>query len=458
MVLRELPSVDRLVRAADPLGEYPHAVAVRHARRLLEEVRGEVRRGGPVPDPEALAARLRARLEELFRPHLVGAINATGVVLHTNLGRAPLSARALARLQAVAAGYSNLEFDLEAGRRGHRTVHVRRLLTELTGAEDALVVNNNAAAVTLALRALCAGRRVLVSRGEAVEIGGRFRIPEVLAQSGAHLVEVGTTNRTYADDYRAAADEETAAILRVHRSNFRLEGFVHSPSRSELRRVADEHGLLFLEDLGSGSLLETTSLGLPPEPTVQEALAGGADLVFFSGDKLLGGPQAGLIVGRRDLVEALRRHPLTRALRVDKLTLAALEGTLLSYLEGKALEEIPIWRMLSTPPEALRRRARRWLRWVRKVGGKGEVRPCASAVGGGALPGADLPSFALVLLHPRPEGVAWRLRLQSPPVVARLEGEALWFDPRTVLPEQEKAFRAALEGAIRATFLEEADG
>jgi L-seryl-tRNA(Ser) seleniumtransferase len=346
-------------------------------------------------------------------------------------------------MRAVGAGYSNLEYDLQAGERGSRSIHLAALLCRLTGAEAALAVNNNAAAIYLALTALAAGREVVVSRGQAVEIGGGFRIPDVLRQSGAALVEVGTTNRTYARDYAAAISERTALLLRVHTSNFRLTGFVHETALAELAALGAERGVPVLDDLGSGTLLPTAPYGLTAEPTVQESVAAGADLVTFSGDKLLGGPQAGLIVGRAGLVERLKRHPLTRALRVDKTTIAGLEATLLAYLHGTAARELPVWRMIAARPEELRARAER----LAGLAG-GAAIPCQSAVGGGSLPGQLLPSFALALDVARPDELARALRRGEPAVVGRIDEGQLLLDLRTVLPEQDEALVGALHRAI----------
>lgn len=445
--LRDLPSVDRLMLAARAeLGEAtPQALLRAAARAELDAARRALQQG-EAPDPEALsiealARGVRTRIEQWLTPSLRPVINATGVIIQTNLGRAPLSAAALAAMAAVGAGYSNLEYDLERGERGSRNVHLERLLTRLSGAEAAMAVNNNAAAVYLALIALAAGREVIVSRGQAVEIGGGFRIPDVLRQSGAVLVEVGTTNRTYARDYAAAINERTALLLRVHSSNFRLIGFVHEPALSTLAEVGRTHGVPLLDDLGSGTFLPTTPYGLAPEPTVQESVAAGADLVTFSGDKLLGGPQAGLIVGRRDLVEQLRRHPLARALRVDKTTIAGLEATLQSYLRGRATDEIPVWRMIGIPLETLRARATAVAAALSAAGLRAEVVACQSAVGGGSLPGETLPG-AGVAVAPGPEGAehcATRLRRGAPAIVARIVDERLLFDLRTVLAEDEPA-------------------
>src|SRR3954471_10560990 len=346
MQLRDLPSVDELAREAeDPL-------AVDAARSVIERAREEIRAGA---DPGDLAARLRDELADARQPRLRRVLNATGVVVHTNLGRAPLAEEAVERVAEVARGYSNLEYDLGDGARGSRQDHVAAILRRLTGAEASLVVNNNAAAVLLALAALAEGKDVVVSRGELIEIGDGFRIPDVLERSGARLVEVGTTNRTRADDYARAVGNETALLLRVEQSNFRVVGFAERPALGELAAVAREHALPLLDALGSGAVVE-----LGDEPTARDSLAGGADLVCFSGDKLLGGPQAGIVAGRADLVERLRRHPLHRALRIDKLSLAALEGTLLLYLEPKrALREVPVLRMLHEDASGVRVRAER---------------------------------------------------------------------------------------------------
>ncbi len=455
--LRDLPSVDRLILAARAgLDDAtPHALVRAAARAELDAARRTLQEGGAsTPESlslEALARRVRSRVEQLLTPSLRPVINATGVIIQTNLGRAPLSAAALAAMAAVGSGYSNLEYDLERGERGSRAVHLERLLTYLSGAEAAMAVNNNAAAVYLALIALAAGREVIVSRGEAVEIGGGFRIPDVLRQSGATLVEVGTTNRTYARDYVAAISERTALLLRVHSSNFRLIGFVHQPALSELAEVGRAHGVPLLDDLGSGTLLPTTPYGLAPEPTVQESVAAGADLVTFSGDKLLGGPQAGLIVGRRDLVERLRRHPLARALRVDKTTIAGLEATLQSYLRGRAIDEIPVWRMIAAPLEQLQARATAVAAALRAAGLQAEAVACQSAVGGGSLPGETLPGAGVAIL-PGPQGAeryAARLRLGTPAIVARIVDERLLFDLRTVLAEDEPTLIQRVIGVAR---------
>jgi L-seryl-tRNA(Ser) seleniumtransferase len=420
MQLRDLPSVDELARGSgDPL-------AVEAARAVLARAREQITAGG---DPGDLARALEEELRTARAPSLRRVLNATGVIMHTNLGRAPLAEEALAQVHEVGRGYSNLELDLAEGARGSRQDHCAAILRRLTGAEAALVVNNNAAAVLLALAALAEGREVIVSRGELLEIGDGFRIHEVLARSGARLVEVGTTNRTRAADYERAVGPETAVLLRVHQSNFRVVGFTELPSLAEVAGVAHLHDLPLVDDLGSGVLAE-----LPGEPSAKEAVAAGADLVCFSGDKLLGGPQAGIVVGRADLVERLRRHPLQRALRADKLSLAALEGTLRLYLD--APERIPVLRMLHEEVEAVRARAERLASLV-----GGTVEETVGRVGGGALPLAELPSFACAV----EESLAAPLRAGEPPVVGIVRDGRLLLDCRTLADAEVDEVAAAVE-------------
>jgi L-seryl-tRNA(Ser) seleniumtransferase len=410
MELRDLPSVDELAREVDD------PLAVDAARSVIERAREEIRAGG---EPGDLRARVEIELAALRAPRLRRVLNATGVVVHTNLGRAPLAPPALERVAEVARGYSNLEYDLDEGRRGSRQDHAASVLRRLTGAEGALVVNNNAGAVLLALAALAEGRQVIVSRGELIEIGDGFRIPDVLARSGARLVEVGTTNRTRAADYERAIGPETALLLRVHQSNFRVVGFTDRPALSEVAAAAARHELPLVDDLGSGAFLP-----IHDEPSARESLEAGADLVCFSGDKLLGGPQAGIVVGRADLVERLRRHPLQRALRADKLTLAALEGTLALYLEPeRARRAIPVLRMLDEPADAVRARA---ARLAEQVGGA--VEETVARVGGGALPLLELESFACAV----EEELAAPLRLGEPPLVGIVRDGRLLLDCRTL--------------------------
>lgn len=427
---RHLPSVDALRKLVP---DAPHALAVREARGLVAEVRAGA------PPPADWAEALSERVAAARKLHLRRTINATGVVLHTNLGRAPMSARAAAAAAEAARGYLNLELDLETGRRGERATGLQGPLTRLTGAEAALAVNNNAAAVLLMLTALAAGREVVVSRGELVEIGGAFRVPDVVTAGGARLVEVGTTNRTRLRDYADAIGPATAAVLRVHPSNFRVVGFTEAPERRELAALARERGVLYLEDLGAGALVE--GLG---EPTVAEVLAGGADVVCFSGDKLLGGPQAGIAVGRAEPVARMRRHPLYRALRLDRLVLAALEATLLDYEAGSVPPAVAMLRM---EPTAIRRRAEAWA--TRLAGLPVHVERDEGRSGGGTLPEEALPTWVVALRVPDADAFAARLRAGEPPVVARIADGALRLDPRTVLEEEEDALIAAVRAAAR---------
>src|SRR5438034_2825646 len=435
MELRDLPSVDELARDERLAGE-PVALAVEAARAALSRAREEIKAGH---DPGDLGERALRELAAARTPSLRRALNATGVIVHTNLGRAPLPEAALERALEIGRGYSNLEYDLSAGARGSRQDHVAAILRRLTGAEGALVVNNNAAAVMLALAALAEDREVLVSRGELIEIGDGFLIPDVLARSGARLREVGTTNRTRAADYEAAMTGETALILRVHQSNFRVVGFTELPRLGQLAGIAQRHRLPLVDDLGSGVLKPGDTLSLGDEPSAKESLAAGADLVTFSGDKLLGGPQAGIVVGRAELVEKLRRHPLQRALRADKLTLAALEGTLALYLDPeRARREIPVLRMLDEAAEVVRARAQRLAKLV-----GGEVEETVGRVGGGALPLTELPSFACAV----EEELAAPLRAADPPVVGVVRDGRLLLDCRTLTDAEEVEAAAAVAAA-----------
>ena len=431
MKLRDLPSVDELLRDERLVSE-PRELVLAASRTALEQARDEIKAGA---DPGSIVDAVLAELGRTRQPSLRRVLNATGVLIHTNLGRAPLAEAALARVAEVGAGYSNLEYDLERGERGSRQDHLWALLQRLTGAEAALVVNNNAAAVLLALAALAEGREVIVSRGELIEIGDGFRIPDVLVRSGARLVEVGTTNRTRAADYERAIGPETAVLLRVHQSNFRVLGFTERPELSDLATIAQRSALPLVDDLGSGALGRVGD-----EPTPAESLRAGADLVCFSGDKLLGGPQAGVVVGRADLVERLRRHPLQRALRADKLTLAALEGTLALALDPSTRDEVPVLRMLHEPVDVVRARAERLAELV-----GGEVEETVARVGGGALPLAELQSFACAV----EESLAEPLRLGEPPVIAVVRDGRTLLDCRT-LTDAEVDEVAAAVGSARA--------
>ncbi len=455
-LLRRLPPVHELVKACS--GEEkdgPLHVLTEAAREVLNDWRGLILEKGEAPPALApLAEAVKTRVREKLRPHLRPVINATGVILHTNLGRAPLSAAALSALERVARGYCNLEIDLNTGERGSRYSHVENLLTALTGAEAALVVNNNAAAVLLALHTLARGREVIVSRGELIEIGGSFRIPEVLAQSGARLQEVGTTNKTYPRDYERAIGPETALLLKVHTSNYRILGFTREVTRSELVSLGRKYQVPVLEDLGSGVLVDLQRYGLGPEPTVQASLEAGVDVVTFSGDKLLGGPQAGIIVGRARLLQGMKENPLLRALRVDKLILAALEATLREYLKGEAEHTLPVLERLFVSPDRLAARAAALKeRLLARLEGACEVdlQSGFSQVGGGALPLTQLSTTLLVLRPKTMSATAFaaELRRRDPPVFTRLQDAGVLLDPRTLSEEEEEPLVEAVRAVLR---------
>lgn len=411
---------------------------------MLNGLREEVVRGADVPSEREIIVKVGLMLCSEENVTLVQVINASGVILHTNLGRAPLCNAALKAIQNIAGGYSTLEYDLQKGERGSRSGHITDLLCRLTGAEDAFVVNNNAGAVLLCLSALAARRKVAISRSQLVEIGGGFRIPDVMKQSGARLIEVGTTNRVHLEDYEAAIREGVSLVLRAHSSNFKLVGFTTQPSLHEIAELAHRYGLPLVDDLGSGALLDTLNFGLAHEPMVQESIQAGADLVCFSGDKLLGGPQAGIIVGKSDMMLKVRRHPLARALRIDKLTLAGLSATLLHYLRGEALQSIPVWRMIAAAPEDLKHRAETWYERI----GKGEVIAERSTIGGGSLPEETLPTFVLALEVPGVNDFAAQLRKARPAVICRVQNDRALFDPRTVLETEDDQLIDAIQNIL----------
>jgi L-seryl-tRNA(Ser) seleniumtransferase len=446
--LRHLPSIDQLLQnrvVEDWIDTYGRPLTLEALRQSVDEARENSKSSTTVPTQEKLLERARFLLQDWASPSLRPVINATGVILHTNLGRAPLSTSTIHSLQEISSGYSNLEFDLHSGQRGSRLIHAEFLLKRLTHAEAGLVVNNNAAAVLLILSTFAKRRAVVIARSQLVEIGGGFRIPDVMKQSGARLYEVGTTNRVHPDDYQAAIhDASPALIMHAHRSNFRITGFTSEPTLSEIADIAHQAGILLIDDLGSGALVETAQFGLSHEPMVKESLEAGADLVCFSGDKLLGGPQAGIIIGKADLVSRLKKHPLARAIRADKLCLAALSATLLHYFKDEALSEIPIWRMISSPIETVRQRADDWV----KILGTGEVVSSQSTIGGGSLPDETLPTFVLTLRVNSPNRFLEQLRSCNPPVIARLESDRVIFDPRTILPEQENDLVSAIQRTL----------
>ena len=440
--LRELPSVDALLReehTAGLIAEFGRPITLDAIRETLNSIRaGKLERNESWTDAKILAGAANL-LEDWTHPTLRPVINATGVILHTNLGRAPLFGDF-----GALRGYESLEFDLEEGERGTRSDHAQKFLTRLTGAEAAFVVNNNAAAVLLVLTALCKKKRVIISRTQLVEIGGGFRVPDVLAQSGAKMVEIGTTNRVHPEDYEQAAGEGAGAILRAHPSNYRMTGFTSEPSLAELGGIAHRNGALLIDDLGSGALLDTAKFGLAHEPMVQESVVSGADLVCFSGDKLLGGPQAGIIVGKADLIAKIKKHPLARAVRIDKLCLQALCETLDLYLRDRALD-IPVWRMIARKTGDLKAVAVSW----REVLGSGEVIAGESTIGGGSLPGETLPTFLLALKVRSPKNALASLRRLDPAIVARVDKDQILCDPRTILPGEEKDLLAGLRKILQ---------
>jgi L-seryl-tRNA(Ser) seleniumtransferase len=452
---RSLPSVDKLLSDSriKRLGDsYPHELLVDIIRQHLEHARHLISQDKPSPTTEEIIESICERVQQLASPRPRYLINATGVILHTNLGRAPLSREAIAAMNEAARGYCDLEFNLASGTRGHRNAHIEQLLCQLTGAEAALVVNNNASAVLLGLTALARRKEVIVSRGQAVEIGGGFRIPEVMKQSGAKLVEVGTTNCTYVTDFEQAITPRTAALLRVHSSNFKVVGFTEMATLEELVALGNKHGIPVFDDLGSGCLLNTTQFGLDPEPMVQKSVALGVGLTFFSGDKLLGGPQAGIIVGKKQLVDKLKKHPMARAVRIDKIRLAGLVATLIPYLKGEALKAIPVWHMISAPLSEIEKRARVW---AQEFGDQAHVIDGESMIGGGSLPGGTLPSRLVAIgqqskttkEHSLAQTLAEMLRSQQPPVVGRISENVLLLDPRSVPPEEDAVVIQALRTA-----------
>jgi len=461
-LLRELPSVDSLLKSREGeswLSEYPRSLVLRIIRENIDRVRQEIKQGGLINIPDLrghLVSLITEGLKKASRFSLRRVINATGIVIHTNLGRSILSINATINLFKVARSYSNLEYDLKEGKRGKRYVHVVGLLKEITGAEDAFVVNNNAAAVFITLNSLASGKEVIVSRGELVEIGGSFRMPDVMRMSGAVLREVGTTNKTHLYDYERAINENTALIMKVHRSNFRISGFVEEVSSQELAALGKKHNIPVVFDLGSGCLIDLKRYGIPDEPTVQEVLKTGVDIVTFSGDKLLGGPQAGIILGKKEYIERLRRSPLARVLRVDKFTLSGLEATLYEYLdEQRAIETIPTLRMLLEKPDKIKKRAQEIARRLKKTEGLLSkalinIEEDFSQAGGGSLPEVNLKTYCVSIkpLRISCNNLEERLRLADPPVIARLKEDRLLLDARTILEEDIDPLVEVLAGVL----------
>ncbi len=443
--LSQIPSVDQML--SSKLGKtlvenYGHLAAVDAVRTCLDQVRQDfLERGSKVPGLEPLLEMVADLLNERLRPTLVPVINASGVIIHTNLGRAPLSRKALDAVMNVSGGYSTLEFSLETGGRGSRLIHAESQFRQLLGSESALVVNNNASAVLLSLTVLTRGKKVIISRSQLVEIGGGFRIPEVLRHSGTELVEVGTTNKVHLFDYERAYNKETAAVMRAHSSNYSIVGFTSEPDLAEIVTSAQQAGLWFFDDLGSGAMLDTSTYGLKHEPMVQESLAAGADLVCFSGDKLLGGPQAGIILGRKELIDQLKVHPLARAIRADKMALSALSATLDHYIKGEALFTVPVWQMISADGQSIKSRAEKWKKALKQ----GEILETRSMVGGGSLPGETLPTYVLAIEVDHPNQLLEILRNGSPSVIGRVEDDRVLLDPRTVLPETDQDLINAIQ-------------
>lgn len=444
-LLRTLPAVDSILRDNRITGflkDNPRRLVVDAIRAVLKREREDIKGSDTTTyqvNIDELISKVGTEIEKMGRPNLMRVVNATGVILHTNLGRAPLAFEALDNLVGVSHYYTNLEFDMAKGERGERYSHVESILCKLTGAEAAMVVNNNAAAVLLVLNTIAEGKEVIVSRGELVEIGGSFRIPDVMRKSGARLVEVGTTNRTHLRDYESAITQETALVLRVHRSNFDMVGFTSDVPASEMVGLGEKHGIPVMNDLGSGSLIDLSKFGMKKEPTVQDCVSSGMDVVTFSGDKLLGGPQAGIIVGKKDMIGAVKKNPLTRALRVDKLTLAALEATLRIYLdEHRAIHNIPILRMLTKSIAEVKKTAGRLLKSLRSISvDRLYIRDGYSQVGGGALPLQEIPT-KLVAIKPKgisPNDMEMAMRMNPVPIIARIERDEVLLDTRTLMDE-----------------------
>jgi L-seryl-tRNA(Ser) seleniumtransferase len=444
-----LPSIDHLLkspRLEKLLETFGRPLCLDATRVVLDQIRTEyLQDHSALPDEGAMIARVKHQLDAWTQSSLIAVINATGVVLHTNLGRAPLSQATRAAITEAAEGFTNLEYNLDAGKRGKRSLHASRILSQLTGVETGFVVNNNAGAVLLVLSALASGKKVIVSRTQLVEIGGGFRIPDVMRQSGAELVEIGTTNRVHLYDYEAMLENEAIALVLVaHHSNFKLIGFHSEPTLAEIVTTAHQYHVPVLHDLGSGALLDTAKFGLAHEPMVQESVQAGCDLVCFSGDKLLGGPQAGIIIGKKDLISRIQTHPLARALRSDKLTLAGITATLIHYLKDEAEQKIPVWQMIAKPLNEIQTRAEHWRQYL----GAGEVIPGFSTVGGGSLPTEEMPTYLLALDPPKPDALMKALRNSHPPVIARIDEDRVLLDPRTVFPEQEAALLRNLAEAL----------
>jgi len=448
--LRNLPSVEQLLQTettARLIAHFGRPLTLDALRNTLDDIRARFKLNPEIelPSIDLILNQTESTLTAWTASTLHPVINATGVILHTNLGRAPLSHATLHAMDVVSRGYSNLEFDLETGKRGSRLIHAEGLLKKLTGAEAALVVNNCASAVLLTLSALANKKRVIIARSQLVEIGGGFRVPDVMKQSGAKLVEIGTTNKVRVADYTSALEEPTALVMRAHRSNFKIVGFTEEPDFKDIVDAAHQANVPVVDDLGSGALYDTAKYGFSHEPTVQESMQAGADVILFSGDKLLGGPQAGIIIGKKELLDKIKKHPLARAVRADKFCLAGLSATLTHYLKDEAEREIPIVRMMSLTLEQVKGRAEAW----REELGQGNVVEGESTVGGGSLPDESIPTFLLELHLKSAEKFLRALRKNNPPIIARTENDRVLLDPRTVFPEQEGALLVGLKNFLK---------
>jgi len=445
--LSAIPSIDTILQSptADTLINIAgRELAIKAIRQSVDQIREKMRSGLPLPDVEVIIREANKFAMEWVQPSLYPVINASGIILHTNLGRSPLSDDTIKAMQAVSASYNNLEFDLQKGKRGKRSTHAEEILKKLTGAESALVVNNNAAAVLLILTALAKHKKVIIPNSQLVEIGGGFRVPDVMRQSGAKLIPIGTTNRIHLSDYVQALEDGASLVLNAHHSNFKIIGFTTEPKLEEVAAAAHKHSVPFVYDLGSGAMMNTSSYGLAHEPTIIEAISAGADIICFSGDKLLGGPQAGIIIGRSDLMKKIKRHPLARAVRADKMCLSGISTTLIHYLKGEAEDKIPIWRMIALDKGTIHQRALGWKKTIEQ----GNVIDGYSMVGGGSLPGESLPTYLLALDIPKANKFLAHLRALPFPIIARIENGQALFDPRTVLPNQERAFLLGLKQVL----------
>jgi L-seryl-tRNA(Ser) seleniumtransferase len=437
--LSSIPSVDSILQhplSNDLIKFAGRKLALNAIRASIEQAREILASGKPLPETKLIIQKAKELVQGWTNPSLIPVINASGVILHTNLGRAPLSENTMIAMRRASANYNNLEFDLQTGRRGKRSIHAEEILKQLTGAESALVVNNNAAAVLLILSALANRKKVIIPHSQLVEIGGGFRIPDVMRQSGAKLIAVGTTNRTNQSDYLQALEEGASLVLNAHSSNFKIIGFTSEPSLEEISTIAHSFSVPFIYDIGSGAMLDTSAFGLSHEPTALEAMSAGIDITCFSGDKLLGGPQAGIIIGRKELVDKIKRHPLARAVRADKTTLAGISATLTHYLKDEALDTIPIWKMISLDKEIIQQRVQGWIKTI----GQGETIEGNSMVGGGSLPGETLPTYLLAFQVPNADKFLAALRSLPYPIIGRIENNRVLFDPRTVLLNQEENF------------------